>query len=143
MVASSVSDPHGTTDTERTNLEARKDRLFVDYDRMDATLWRTKMAAIDAKLAEIARQEKAVDRLGVRDPVPPWSDVEAMNAHLRRIWTRVTLDENMTPTVEWGVPEYFYNVDAADAREAEIEAENPLGIEVTGHQEENMRDEND
>jgi hypothetical protein len=114
----------GTTDAERTGLEARKARLQVDWDLMDATLWRTKMAAIDARLAEIARQTRTVDRLGVRDHVPAWSDVAGMNEHLRRIWTRVTLDAAMAPTVEWGIPAYMYDPDAAEERERAIEEEN-------------------
>ena len=55
--------------------------------------------------------------------VPDWSDVPAMNAHLRRLWTVVTLDHEMRPTVEWGIPDYMYDEDAAIAFDAKVAAE--------------------
>ena len=115
----------GGTDAERIGLETRKERALTAFlaGAIPETRWRAETAALDAKLADIIRQDRTVDQLRL-EQVPEWSDVEAMNAHLRRIWVRVTLDAAMVPTVEWGVPEYMYNPEAAEAREAAIEAEN-------------------
>ena len=87
------------------------------------TRWRSETATLDARLADLARQDRAIDRIWL-EQVPTWDDVEAMNAHLRRIWTRVTLDAAMVPTVEWGVPDYMYDVNPYEARERAIKAEN-------------------
>jgi hypothetical protein len=115
----------GATDAVRAKLEDLKGRALNAYmsGAIPETRWRSETATLDAKLADLARQDRAVDRIWL-EQVPEWSDVEAMNAHLRRIWTRVTLDAAMVPTVEWGVPDYMYDVDAYEVRERAIEAEN-------------------
>jgi Resolvase, N terminal domain len=101
---------------ERERLEARKERTLTAFTAgaMPEARWRAETAAIDAKLAELARQDRTLTGLRM-ETVPDWSDVPAMNAHLRRIWLGVDLDVNMTPTVRWAVPEYLYDEGAAEA----------------------------
>lgn len=115
----------GATDAERAGLEARKERTLKAYidGAYSEPRWRAETAALDAKLADMARQERTVDQLS-QSQVPEWTDVAAMNAHLRRIWTRVTLDAAMVPTVEWGVPAYMYDADAYEEYVRVTEAEN-------------------
>ena len=115
----------GGTDAQRAKLDDLKERVLKAYmsGAIPETRWRSETAALDARLAEIVRQDRTMAQLLI-EPVPSWDAVEAMNAHLRHIWTRVTLDAAMHPTVEWGVPDYTYDDDAAEAHEREIEAEN-------------------
>ena len=53
------------------------------------------------------------------ETVPSWDDTAAMNAHLRRIWTKVPLDDVMEPTAYWRDARFRYDESMASAQIAE------------------------
>lgn len=61
------------------------------------------------------------------EPVPSWSDVAAMNRHLRRIWTRVQLDPDMAPVIYWRDPARRYAPELQEAHEFELRTRKPPG----------------
>lgn len=111
---------HDSTAGEREGLERRKERVLNAYldGKLPEARWKSETATLDAKLATMTRQDRTIAAIGL-ETIPAWSDVAGTNAHLRRIWTRVTLDAAMRPTVEWGVPKWAYDEAAMEAYAAE------------------------
>ena len=111
----------GATDAERARLESRKERVLVAYTSgaMTKSRWRAETATLDAKLAEMSRQERAVDRI-MSEQVPSWDQVAETNEHLRRIWVRVTLDHDYVPHVEWAIPDWMHDEAAFATHEEEM-----------------------
>lgn len=110
----------GVPDRERATLEARKERALMAYlaGSLTELRWKAMTTEVDAKLAELARRAKVSTVLRLERVVPKWSDVSAMNAHLRRIWSEVTLDAAMTPTVKWVNPAWRFDEEEEAARDA-------------------------
>jgi hypothetical protein len=96
-------------DAEVDRLSAANDAIQSEFlkGRLASDRYEALRKANDEALASIARQGRM--RVGLRlETVPGWDDVQAMNAHLRKIWLRVDLDESFQPHVVWGIPEAKY-----------------------------------
>jgi DNA invertase Pin-like site-specific DNA recombinase/uncharacterized coiled-coil protein SlyX len=110
----------GNTD-EREAIERRMANLDVRLDagRITGIDYKNRMTELQAEVAKLAQQERTMDKLSM-EPVPDWSDVEAMNRHLRRLWTYVQLDADGKATPVWAIPAWQYTgADVAAAMEAE------------------------
>lgn len=113
---------------EHDRLEKRMAALDIKLDagRINGIEYKRQMAELQAEAAKLAAQDRTVDKL-MLEPVPSWNDIAqpegcaAINKHLRRIWTSVRLDTDMRPTVEWAIPAYQYDEEAAAAFERELE----------------------
>lgn len=101
--------------TERDRLAKARSRAEDGYlsGLIPAAKAKAQIASIDARLVELDSQAKR-GLLLWNETIPTWDDVPAMNLFLRRIWRVVQLDENMVPTVEWGVPGYMYTDEDTD-----------------------------
>lgn len=78
----------------------------LEVGRIDPATYKAATTVLMGQLAELRRDVVVGKTLRV-EPVPKWTDVAAMNAHLRRIWTHVQLDPDMKPLAYWRVGRRF------------------------------------
>lgn len=110
---------------ERAKIERKIANLKAMLDVFEVTPdeYKSAVLGLKAKLAALETTDDTVVRLA-KEPVPSWEDTEAMNRHLRRLWTAVRLDREMRPTVEWAIPIERFDEAALAAHEAEIDEVN-------------------
>jgi DNA invertase Pin-like site-specific DNA recombinase len=104
---------------ERERIAEAKRRAGVRYKagelRDDEYL--AEVAALDAKAEAISKESGRFSGVRLERPVRLSGDPGDVNAALRRWWSRVRLDRDQNPTVEW-----FIDPDELERREAENEA---------------------
>lgn len=105
---------------QRAVVERRQAALDarLDVDRIAPDAYRTATRALHQELADLHRDAAVTKTLRI-DKVPDWSDVAAMNKHLKRIWTKVQLDPDMHPTAVWRDSRDRFNEEEVAAQELE------------------------
>lgn len=105
---------------KRLGIERRQQALDarLDVDRITPEAYKKATLALRQELADIEVDARVMKTLRV-DRLPSWEDAEAMNRHLRRIWTKVQLDNDMVPEPYWRDPSYRLDPDLLAAQEAE------------------------
>lgn len=105
----------------------------LDVDRITPEAYKTATAKLIEELADLRRDAGIVRTLSV-EAVPIWpepgGDATTMNRHLRRIWTKVQLDPDMSPTVYWRDSRWRYDPEQQLRQEAELRDPETNGLVV-------------
>ena len=116
---------------KRSVIERRQQALDarLDVDRITPDAYKGATRALHQELADLHR-DVAVSRTLRLEQVPSWSDVAAMNRHLRRIWTKVQLDPDMAPTAYWRDSRWRYDPELQLRIEEELRDPEAAGLIV-------------
>jgi len=114
---------------KRAVIERRQQALDarLDVDRITPDAYKEATRALHQELADLHR-DVAVSRTLRLEQVPSWSDVPAMNRHLRRIWTKVQLDPDMAPTAYWRDSRWRFDFEQQLCEEAELRDPETAGL---------------
>jgi DNA invertase Pin-like site-specific DNA recombinase len=115
----------GVIERRQAALDAR-----LDVDRISPEAYKEATRALHQELADLHR-DTAVSKSLRLEQVPSWSEVAAMNRHLRRIWTRVQLDPGMHPEPFWRDPRWRFDEERQLRQEAELRDPEGAGLMVT------------
>jgi hypothetical protein len=119
---------------ERT-IERRQQALDarLDVGRITPEAYKTATVKLLAELADL-RRDAGIERTLSVEAVASWPESEedpsAMNRHLRRIWTRVQLDSNMSPTAVWRDSRWRYDPDLRLRQEGELRDPEAAGLVI-------------
>jgi hypothetical protein len=119
---------------ERT-IERRQAALDakLDVDRITPDAYKAASLRLAEELADLRRDVRIEKVLSV-EAVPSWpapgEDPSAMNKHLRRVWTKVQLDDDMVPTAVWRDSRWRYDPELQHRQEAELRDPEAAGLIV-------------
>ena len=105
----------------------------LDVGRITPDAYKTATVKLFEELADI-RRDAGIERILWVEAIPAWpepgEDPSAMNRHLRRIWTRVQLDNDMAPTAVWRDSRWRYDPELQLRQEAELRDPEAAGLIV-------------
>jgi DNA invertase Pin-like site-specific DNA recombinase len=105
----------------------------LDVDRITPDAYKAASLKLAEELADLRRDARIEKVLSV-EAVPAWpepgEDPSVMNRHLRRVWTRVELDDDMVPTAVWRDSRWRYHPELQVRLEAELRDPGAAGLVI-------------
>jgi hypothetical protein len=121
-----------TLEAERA-IERRQAALDakLDVDRITPEAYKAATAKLIEEQTDL-RRDARIERVLSVEAVPDWpgpdEDPTAFNRHLRRIWTKVHLDDDMAPTAVWRDSRWRYDPEVQLRQEAELRDPEAAGL---------------